>query len=75
MVGKKVAIGDGKCDLLLYLMDVVEHSCMPIVSLPHTELLADMTEIFLQKFKNEFLDVTLKPKMHYAHCPLPRAFT
>ena len=56
--------------MLLYLMDVVERSCMPVVSVLHTEWLSDMIEVFLQKFQDEFPDASLTPKMHYlVHYP------
>lgn len=70
LVGPLIPHDDPQWMLLLNLMDVVEHCCMPVVTVPSTELLADIIESFHERFKKEYPNDTLKPKMHYlVHYP------
>ena len=65
MVGSKVTVGDRVWDILTSIQDVVQVCTSPQVDPALCDFLADLIEMFLEKFFTEFPENSMKPKFHY----------
>ena len=65
MIGCKVTAGDGKWEVLLLLIELHNLALSPSLTESETYLLDDAVEAFLSRFRFEFPNESVKPKMHF----------